>query len=205
MSRFTPRENRTTSRFQKKFSGLFRISAAVALLAVLLFGVHFVSSSPTDAPSSEHADGLLAAQTAYAALPVDGKEIYSTRCQTCHQANGQGVPGVFPPLDGSEWVVGDKGRLIRIILNGVTGEIEVNGQTYSGSMPPWGTFLNDEEVAQLSTFIRSSWSNDTTAVAPDEVAAVRKATEDRKQPWKADELQKEENQGIPGEEEEAAK
>lgn len=132
-----------------------------------------------------------------AALAQDGAELYMTRCMSCHQMNGRGVPGVFPSLSGTEWVTGDKGRLIRIVLNGLTGEIEVEGEVYSGAMPPWQTFLDDEQTASLLTYIRTSWENDTTAVTAEEVAAVRKAVEDRKQPWTAEELQDEANQGVP--------
>ena len=127
----------------------------------------------------------------------DGAELYMTRCMSCHQMNGRGVPGVFPPLSGTDWVTGDKGRLIRIVLNGMTGSVEVKGEVYSGAMPPWQTFLDDEQTAALLTYIRTSWENDTTAVTAEEVAAVRKSVEDRKEPWTADELKQEANQGIP--------
>lgn len=141
-----------------------------------------------------------AASTHPSLAPVDedGAEIYMTRCMACHQMNGRGVPGVFPPLDGTEWVTGDKGRLIRIVLNGITGEINVGNETYSGAMPPWNSFLNDEEVASLLTYLRSSWSNDAPEVTSGEVAAVREATADRRDPWTEDELNEEANLGIPG-------
>lgn len=147
------------------------------MVTALLVVVHFAM------PRSAHAQ--------------DGAELYMTRCMSCHQMNGRGVPGVFPPLSGTDWVTGDKGRLIRIVLNGMTGSVEVNGETYSGAMPPWQTFLDDEETASLLTYIRTSWENDTTAVTAEEVAAVRQAVEDRKEPWTAEELQQEANQGIP--------
>ncbi len=119
----------------------------------------------------------------------DGAEIYQTRCLSCHQANGGGVPGVFPPLTGTEWVTGDEDVLIRIILNGMTGEIEVNGMTYSGAMPPWGGFLTDEEVAALLTYIRAEWGNDASEVMAETVAEVRETVADRKEPWTIEELE----------------
>lgn len=128
---------------------------------------------------------------------VDGEEIYMSRCSSCHRAAGQGMAGVFPPLDGSEWVTGDKGRLIRIILGGVMGEMEVKGTTYSGAMPPWGPSMSDEQIAAVASYIRTSWSNDATEVTPEEVARVRAATQGHDGPWTTEELRKEANQGIP--------
>ena len=129
---------------------------------------------------------------------ADGEAIYMSRCMSCHQTDGAGIAGVFPPLDGTDWVTGDKGRLIRIILNGMQGETKVKGTVYSGAMPPWKTFLSDEEVADVLTYIRTSWSNEASAVTQQEVASVRKATKDRTSAWTAEELEDKANQGIPG-------
>jgi mono/diheme cytochrome c family protein len=131
--------------------------------------------------------------------PPDGEQIYNTRCMSCHQMNGKGVPGTFPPLTDTDWVNGDKGRLIRLLLHGVSGRMEVKGQTYSGVMPPWGGALDDAGVAAVLTYIRTNFGNDTTAVTAEEVAKVRAATKGRKKPWTAKELEKPANQGIPGE------
>jgi mono/diheme cytochrome c family protein len=163
-------------------------------LLLLFVGAHWIVQPQSEARSPVGVDHPMA-------VAVDGAEIYSSRCQTCHQKNGQGVPGVFPPVDGTEWVTGDKGRLIRIILNGMTGEVEVSGTTYTGSMPPWGSFLDDEQVAQVATYVRQGWSNDADKVTAEEVAAVREASEDRKQPWTAAELQ--EFEGIPGQDDDS--
>ena len=119
----------------------------------------------------------------------DGAEIYQARCLSCHQANGGGVPGVFPPLVGTEWVTGDEEVLIRVVLNGMTGEMEVNGLSYSGAMPPWGAFLTDEEMADLLTYIRTEWNNDASEVTPETIAKVREAVADRKEPWTVEELE----------------
>ncbi len=172
----------------------YRLSAAGLLLFVVFVGTHWLAQPQSEAHSAVTVDPAIEAA-------VDGSDIYASRCQTCHQSNGQGVPGVFPPVDGTDWVNGDKGRLIRIILGGMTGEVEVNGTTYTGSMPPWGTFLDDEQVAQVATFIRQNWSNDASEVTAEEVAAIRKASEDRKQPWTAEELK--EFEGIPGEDDDS--
>lgn len=110
---------------------------------------------------------------------------------------GQGVPRTFPPLQETRWVNGDKGRLLRIILNGLSGPIEVKGSTYRSTMPPWGSALNDEEVAALASYVRSNFGNDAAPVTAKEVAKVRAAAKNRTQPWTAAELKKEANQGIP--------
>ena len=133
-----------------------------------------------------------------ATTPDDGEQIYMTRCMSCHQTDGKGIAGVFPPLDDTEWVEGDKGRLIRIVLQGLTGETTVQDIVYSGAMPPWQSFLNDEEIAAVLTYVRGAWNNEASAVTPQEVTAVRNATEDRKDAWTEEELDQKENLGIPG-------
>lgn len=165
---------------------------AGALLAVgVLLGVQAGNAPSTSSTSSSsEATGVH--------LPPDGEQIYNTRCMSCHQMGGRGVPGSFPPLRETDWVNGDKGRLIRLLVDGMSGTIEVDGQTYSGSMPPWGDALGDEGIAAVATYIRSNFGNDASEVTVEEVKKVRAATEDRKKPWSAEELKKEENQGIPG-------
>ena len=128
----------------------------------------------------------------------DGEALYLSRCMSCHQIDGNGIAGVFPPVNGTEWVNGDKGRLIRIVLSGVMGPMEIGNVTYSGAMPGWQAFLNDEEMAALLTYMRSAWDNDASSVTANEVRLVREATSDRTTPWTASELMQEENQGIPG-------
>lgn len=112
-------------------------------------------------------------------------------CVACHQSNGQGTPPSIPPIAGSEWVLeSDPGKLIRIVLDGMKGPVEVKGQAYNGAMPPWRNSLNDEEVAQVLTYIRKSWGNNADAVKPEQVAAVRKETEGRTTEWTVADLEK---------------
>ncbi len=85
-----------------------------------------------------------------------------------------------------------------MILNGLSGEITVKDVTYSGMVPPWGGFLDDEQVAQVLTYCRGNLGNEADAVTTDEVAKVRAAVKDRKDTWTIDELNKAENLGIPG-------
>ena len=111
-----------------------------------------------------------------------GKEVYMKAaagggmCFTCHQPNGEGMAGQFPPLAGSDWVLGDKERLIKISMYGLMGEIEVNGIKYNNVMAPPGIppgSLTDDQIANVLTYIRNDWGNSASAVSAEEVAAVR--------------------------------
>ena len=132
-----------------------------------------------------------------------GKEVYTKigpgggGCVTCHQPTGLGIPVAFPPLAGSDWVKGNKERLIKISLYGLSGEIAVNGVKFIGTMPPPGTppgSLTDQQIADVLTFVRNSWGNSASPVSPSEVAAVRASIKDRlpTQMWTAAELASEE-------------
>jgi len=100
----------------------------------------------------------LSGPVAAAGGAVDGKALYAAQCAACHQASGTGLPGVFPPLDGSEWVQGEPRVLANILLHGITGEITVKGNKYQGAMPAFPQ-LSDAELAGIASFIRSNWSN----------------------------------------------
>lgn len=117
-----------------------------------------------------------------------GKRLFVANCVACHQANGLGQPGTYPPLAGSEWVLGPPARLNRILLHGLAGPITVKGAQYNGNMPPFGSKLTDEQIAMVLTYIRSEWGNDAPAVSADAVAATRAATASRTQPWTEAEL-----------------
>jgi len=106
---------------------------------------------------------------------ADGQQVFNVNCVACHQTTGKGLPGVFPPLDGSEWVNGDPRVLANIVLHGVTGEISVAGQTYKGAMPTFGQ-LGDAELAAVLSHVRSAWSNKSAAIKADLIAAERKAS-----------------------------
>ena len=112
---------------------------------------------------------------AAAGAAVDGKQVFTANCVACHQATGKGLPGVFPPLDGSEWVHGDARTLANILLHGIEGEIEVEGVTYKGAMPAFHQ-LGDAELAAVATYIRSAWSNKAEALEPGLFAQERKAS-----------------------------
>ena len=104
-----------------------------------------------------------------------GKKIYSANCATCHQASGQGTAGQYPPLAGSEWVMGSTKRLGMIILKGLEGPVTVKGAQYgSAVMQPWEKTLTDQKIADVMTYIRSEWGNNASPVTAEGVAALRK-------------------------------
>lgn len=115
-----------------------------------------------------------------------GQERFA-RCASCHQADGRGVPGRYPPLAGSEWVAGDPEILARILLHGLQGPIEVKGEPYNDVMPSWG-FWTDAEIAAVLTYVRASFGNDAPAIETETVRAVRAATGERTTPWTSAEL-----------------
>lgn len=110
--------------------------------------------------------------------PGSGAEIYTRYCATCHQGDGNGIENAFPPIRETEWANGDKGRLIRLVLYGMQGPIEVKGVTYNNVMTPHG-FLTDDQVAAVLTYVRSNFGNDAEEVFADEVARVRAAEGER--------------------------
>lgn len=118
----------------------------------------------------------------------EGKTIYLTQCIVCHMPNGEGIPRLHPSLVDSEYVQGDKSQLIRMILHGLTGEIVVNDTIYNGTMPPFGILNDDEQIAQVLTYIRSNFGNKASAIRAEEVARIREIETGRIEPWTIEEL-----------------
>lgn len=104
-----------------------------------------------------------------------GKRLYATHCAACHQDNGAGVPRAFPPLVGTDFVLGDKSRLIRVVLFGLEGPLEIEGETYDGQMPAHAALMSDAEIARVLTYVRSSWNNQADKVTQEEVSEQRLA------------------------------
>jgi mono/diheme cytochrome c family protein len=103
-----------------------------------------------------------------------GKKVFAANCQTCHQANGQGMPGQYPPLAGSEFTTGGSRRPAMIVLKGLQGPVKVKGQQYGNAvMQPWES-LGDQKVADVLTYERSEWGNNATPVTKEQIAALRK-------------------------------
>ena len=102
-----------------------------------------------------------------------GGRLYNTYCGICHQRDGMGNDR-FPPLSGSEWVIGNKMVPINIILNGLEGELHVKGKTYNNKMPSLN-LLPDETIAQILTYVRQNFNNNVSAVTTEDVLKARKA------------------------------
>jgi len=119
-----------------------------------------------------------------------GKKVFTSTCAACHQANGMGVPGQFPPLAGSEWATGNEERAIRIVLHGLSGPIKVHGQEFNNVMAPLGAVLKDEQIANVLSYVRAEWGNTAPEVQPETVAKVRADTAGRSTNWTAAELEK---------------
>ena len=107
------------------------------------------------------------------------------QCASCHQPDGAGIAGAYPPLAKSPWVTGSTERLIKIALHGVGGEMEVLGNTYDAEMPGQGSLLDDAQMAATLSYVRQAWGNDASPIYPDQVKAVRDAYPDRTEVWSA--------------------
>jgi mono/diheme cytochrome c family protein len=101
-----------------------------------------------------------------------GRILYQKECLSCHQADGGGVPHLNPPLYESTTVLGDKKKIISIVLRGMTDRVPIDGEYYSNNMAPH-LELTNVQIADVLTFIRASWGNKASAVTPAEVQAVR--------------------------------
>jgi len=103
---------------------------------------------------------------------ISGKAVYVKYCLTCHQSNGSGVPGMHPPLGMGSWVGKDPKDLINILMEGLSGKIEVNDEVYKDNMPSQSK-LTDEEMAGVLTYIRSNFGNNFKPVTPEMVRNLR--------------------------------
>lgn len=151
---------------------------AAVTLAVVLSGVGYILLSEPFGPANlgdRRTTADLRGQVVKVGQRVDGQQVFNVNCVSCHQTTGKGLPGVFPPLDGSEWVNGDTRILANIVLHGVSGEISVAGQSYKGAMPSFAQ-LGDAELAAVLNHIRSAWSNKSPPLQSELIAAERKAS-----------------------------
>jgi mono/diheme cytochrome c family protein len=150
--------------------------AAITLAMVLAGVIYILFSEPFG--RSELGDRRTVADLRgappSAAGAADGKQLFAANCVACHQATGKGLPGVFPPLDGSEWVQGDPRVVANILLHGITGDITVMGASFKGAMPSFEK-LGDAELAAVASYVRSQWSNKAAPITPDVFAGERKS------------------------------
>src|SRR5213592_579268 len=127
-------------------------------------------------PAKKAVAGPAGGEQAAELSPHDrGKKVFSANCQTCHQANGQGVPGQYPPLAGSEFTTGGSRRMGMIVLKGLQGPVKVKGQQYGTAvMQPWDKTLTDKQIADVMTYERSEWGNSASPVTAEQIASLRK-------------------------------
>src|SRR4029450_1216567 len=127
------------------------------------------------APKKAVAGGPAGGEQAELSPRDRGKKIFAANCQTCHQANGLGVAGQYPPLAGSEFTIGGSRRPAMIVLKGLTGPVKVKGQQFGAAvMQPWDKTLTDQKMADVLTYERSEWGNNASPVTAEQIAALRK-------------------------------
>jgi len=120
-----------------------------------------------------------------------GEKVFLAQCAQCHQNNGLGVAGVYPPLVGSSWVLDHQEVLARILINGMNGKVIVLGKTYNGNMPafgPSGLNLKPKQIAGVLTYIRQEWGNTGSEVTEETMKNYMAMYNARTTPWTAEEL-----------------
>ena len=128
-------------------------------------------------------------QAAVVASFQRGEKLFPEYCGACHQPQGQGIAGAFPPLAGSEWLQRENRQLIKVVMHGLAGAITVKGERYQSTMAPLGGVLNDQQIADVLTFVRHAWDNPGGAVDVKEVAAVRQKHGKRQDFWTEKQLE----------------
>jgi nitrite reductase (NO-forming)/hydroxylamine reductase len=147
--------------------------ATLAAAGALALGATSWAAEPSASPSAPQVHQAEVAGAAGVAAQVKaGESVYQTVCLACHQADGKGLPGAFPPLAGSDYLLGDKDRAVGVVVRGLEGEVVVNGIKYNSVMPAM-TQLSDQEIADALTYAMNSWGNQGGAVTVAQVAAVR--------------------------------
>lgn len=119
---------------------------------------------------------------------LNGGDLYHQNCATCHGRNGNGVGSTFPPLINSEWVTGDKSVPVRIVKDGLQGKIEVNGKTYSGTMPSFRARLSLAEIAAIINYLREMSGDYYPSITQEDMIRIYDTYQNRNEPWQADEL-----------------
>jgi nitrite reductase (NO-forming) len=134
------------------------------------------ASAKREAELKAKIDAEIKANPAIASLTKEvrlerGKQVYMQSCFACHLPDGKGMANVFPPLAGSDYLLADADRAIRVVLKGLTGPVTVNGTTYNSAMPPQP--LTDEQIADVMTYVLNSWGNQGATITPDDVRRVK--------------------------------
>ncbi|MEL7834762.1 cytochrome c [Fodinibius sp. Rm-B-1B1-1] len=119
---------------------------------------------------------------------LNGANLYAQHCASCHGSNGQGFGNTFPPLVNSKWITGDKSIPVRIVRDGLTGDIEVNGTTYRGTMPAFKARLSLAEIAATINYLREQSTGDYLDITQEEIIQIFNSYNDRTDPWQPEEL-----------------
>ncbi len=119
---------------------------------------------------------------------LNGENLFTQNCASCHGADGNGMGNTFPPLVNSEWITVEKSIPIRILMNGLTGSIDVNGHSFSGTMPSFRARLSAAEMAAILNYLRSKSAEELPEITQDEVIRIGQTYSDRTSPWTAEEL-----------------
>ena len=131
---------------------------------------HHETVSEEITPEKEETEELVEEEVATADYSA-GEEVYGRTCVACHQANGEGIAGAFPPLANSDYLMEDKMRAIKQVIEGSSGELVVNGETYNGTMTPQN--LSDQEIVDVLNYVYHAWGNDGETVTLEDVATVK--------------------------------
>lgn len=149
-------------------------SKLTIVLAGSLFLLAFTLMSQTKKPAAP-AQKAPAKGAVLKASMDRGKQVYLEQCLACHQADALGVQGMNPPLVKTKWVLGDKTTLVQVVLKGMTGEVDINGDTYHNVMAPHND-LTDQQIADVLTYVRNNFGNKASAITAAEVKAIRAKT-----------------------------
>lgn len=149
------------------------------MLRSLLFLITLVLTVFYSCSSNENKEPkkMVAKRTVKAAPKKDvhpGEIVYMQFCIACHMENGEGVPSLYPPLTQTEYILGEKKRLIDVVIHGIEGTVEVKGEKYNNIMAKLD-YLRDEQIAEVLSYIRSNFGNNADAVTIEEVRAARSA------------------------------
>lgn len=162
------------------------------MCSAIFFGSIYLAHYSAHFDGSVYNENQLPKKTADAAPVITpamlGKRVFTANCIACHQTTGLGVPGVYPPLAGSDWAQGPEERVIRIVLHGLSGPVKVGDKDFNNVMTPFGSILKDEQIAQVLSYVRSEWGNNAPAVTTEAVTKIRAETAARTGAWTAPEL-----------------
>lgn len=169
---------------------IIAIALALAAWGIFTFLHSYMAADENQRQAQQQAQQVGAEQNggSSSAEPTsadNGALLFDNYCASCHQSNGAGVSGAIPPLASSSWVLNDGEQAASILLFGINGPISVQGKTFNGRMPTFGSTLTNREIAAIVSHIRSSWGNSAGAINAEQVQALRERFSDRTTPWQS--------------------